>query len=232
MFLRRAQFQSKDPMIGKSLKALTPYGLIALRDRYRRRVEKKRADDPDFLFDGDDELFKRTLRQTHVYGEYGCGKSTSWVLRNCDIPVVSVDTSRTWVETVKAGNLSTSVNLDVQHIDLGDVGTWGRPVGYAKRKSFHLYTDSLWRRETRPDTVLIDGRFRVCCFFTVLKYAAEGTKIIFDDYTIRPYYHVVEDYVPRQEVCGRQALFLVPPPGDIDTERLEADIAAFRHVMD
>ena len=32
------------------------------------------------------------------------------------------------------------------------------------------------------DCVLVDGRFRVCCFLTSLKNAEQGTRIIFDDY--------------------------------------------------
>ena len=80
--------------------------------------------------------------------------------------------------------------------------------------------------------MLIDGRFRVCCFLTSLKFAKEGTKIIFDDYTTRRHYHIVEEHVSRAETCGRQCLFIVPPKSEIDFERLQKDIDAFRNVMD
>ena len=36
-----------------------------------------------------------------------------------------------------------------------------------------------------PDLILIDGRFRVCCFLSSLKYGNVGTKILFDDYLFK-----------------------------------------------
>jgi len=41
-----------------------------------------------------------------------------------------------------------------------------------------------------------------------LKFADAGTRILFDDYTNRPQYHIAENYVPRVRVCGRQCLFV------------------------
>ena len=83
-----------------------------------------------------------------------------------------------------------------------------------------------------PKLVLVDGRFRVCCFLTNLKFAEEGTKILFDDYTNRPHYHFVEKYVSRFKECGRQCMFVVPSKADIDMVELEKDIVSFRNVMD
>ena len=83
-----------------------------------------------------------------------------------------------------------------------------------------------------PKLVLVDGRFRVCCFLTSLKFAKEGTKIIFDDYIDRPYYHFVEKYLPREMECGRQCLFIVPSKSKIDMNELNKDIDSFRNVMD
>ena len=100
------------------------------------------------------------------------------------------------------------------------------------RRLFRAYTDYLWIHENKPDVVLIDGRFRVSAFLTCLKNADAGTSIIFDDYTIREYYQVVEEFAPRVETCGRQCLFVAPGAGDLDLERLDREIAAFRFVID
>lgn len=37
-----------------------------------------------------------------------------------------------------------------------------------------------------------------------------STVILFDDYRDRPWYHVVADFLPVKDRCGRQALFEVP----------------------
>tara|TARA_A100001011_G_C14274613_1_gene828583 strand:- start:422 stop:997 length:576 start_codon:yes stop_codon:yes gene_type:complete len=186
----------------------------------------------DILFDGDESLFKKSLFLSRIYGEYGCGSSTSWVLSNCYAIVYSVDTSVKWVKDISLKNIQYKSKLNLKHIDLGDVGKWGRPINYSKRHKFINYTNWIWEQRKKPDTVLIDGRFRVCCFLTSLMLADEGTKIIFDDYINRPSYHIIENYVKREETFGRQCLFLVPKKDKLDIEKLEIDIKNFRYVMD
>lgn len=205
-------------------------GLVA---RLVTRIKRKyKINKKDSLFKGDDELFKKILANARVYGEYGCGQSTNWVLSNTCAQVMSVDTSGEWVEQVLSNAPSKNEKLSVVHIDLGAVVQWGYPVDYQHGERFHEYTDWIWQQDQKPDTVLIDGRFRVCCFLTSLKYAEEGAFLIFDDYVDRPYYHVVEKYVSRASECGRQCLFVVPATDKIDYQALEQDIANFRYVMD
>ena len=190
-----------------------------------------RSSHPSVLFSRDDALFKRVLKNVKIYGEYGCGKSTAWVLRNTNAQVFSVDTSRYWINEVSKDNFKNNARLMIRHVDLGDVGDYGYPIDYSHGDFFNLYTDFLWHQDEKPSVVLIDGRFRVCCFLTSLKFADEGTHIIFDDYMNRPEYHIVEKYVERIEHCGRQCLFIVPSQTDIDLDMLEKDINNFRYVM-
>ena len=186
----------------------------------------------NLLFDGDDSLFKEIIRETNLYGEYGCGLSTDWVLRNSKIMVHSVDTSLEWIQITKNKNNKYLQRLNIKLIDLGEVGDWGRPINYNNSDIFYNYTDWIWKLPQTPDTVLIDGRFRVCCFLTSLKNAKQGTKIIFDDYCNRPYYHIVENYIQREDTYGRQCLFIVPSQKDINFSELDKDIKNFRFVMD
>ncbi|MEM6650026.1 MAG: hypothetical protein AAF603_07235, partial [Pseudomonadota bacterium] len=183
-------------------------------------------------FKGDDRLFKEVVRDNNVYGEYGCGDSTNWVLKNTSSNVIAVDTSKDWIHAVQHLNTINEDRLTIHHADLGEVGDWGRPVSYVRQKFFSEYTDYLWNQIEKPNIVLVDGRFRVCCFLTSLKFAQEGTQILFDDYTNRTHYHFVEKYVSRIEECGRQCLFLVPSKNDMDFQELEKDINLFRNVMD
>ena len=184
------------------------------------------------LFDGDDFLFKKSVEGIKIYGEYGCGLSSKWILKNTSCKVISVDSSKEWVKKIKRENKNYSSRLIINHIDLGKVGSWGRPISYEKSCNFSDYTDYIWRQPIKPKLVLIDGRFRVCCFLTSLKFADAGTKIIFDDYVDRPYYHFIEKYVSPINSCGRQSLFIVPSKSKIDIDSLNKDIDAFRYVMD
>ena len=214
-------------MFFKILKAcVPPIFIIAI-----RRLHSN-FDSLNELFDGDDLLFKNEVKKVDVYGEYGCGKSTKWVLNNTSADVLAVDTSSEWVGAVKNDNESNNYRLNIHHSNLGAVGGWGRPLSYEMIDSFSDYTDFLWKQNKTPKLVLVDGRFRVCCFLTSLKFAEEGTKILFDDYTIHPHYHFVEKYVSRFKECGRQCMFVVPSKADIDMAELEKDIVSFRNVMD
>ena len=184
------------------------------------------------LFDGDDFLFKKSLEGIKIYGEYGCGLSSKWMLKNTNCKVISVDSSKEWVEKTKTENKKYLSKLTINHIDLGKVRRWGFPLSYVKSNNFQDYTDYIWKQSESPTFVLVDGRFRVCCFLTSLKFAEAGTKIIFDDYVNSPHYHFIEKYVSRINECGRQCLFIVPAKNEIDMISLNKDIDAFRFVMD
>ena len=184
------------------------------------------------LFDGDDSLFKDVLKTSKIFGEYGCGSSTEWVLNNTKANIFSVDSSKQWIDEINLKNAAYKKRLKLKYIDLGEVENWGRPVGYEKSYNFINYFNWIWNQDILPDTVLIDGRFRVCCFLTSIKYANENTKIIFDDYNNRPYYHVVEKFVKKEQTCGRQALFIVKNKNDINIDLLNIEINNFHYVMD
>ena len=184
------------------------------------------------LFDGDDSLFKDVLKTSKNFGEYGCGSSTEWVLKNTNADIVSVDSSKEWIDKINSKNAAYNKRLKLQHIDIGEVENWGRPVGYEKSYNFINYFNWIWTQDILPDTVLIDGRFRVCCFLTSIKYANENTKIIFDDYNNRPYYHVVEKFIKKEQICGRQALFIVKNKNEINIDLLNIEINNFHYVMD
>ena len=43
------------------------------------------------LFDGDDYLFKKYIKNCDIYFEYGVGKSTNYVIKNTKAKIVAVD---------------------------------------------------------------------------------------------------------------------------------------------
>ena len=75
----------------------------------------------------------------------------------------------------------------------------------------------------------MDGRFRVACFLTSLLNADAGSIIIFDDYTLRPEYHIVEIFEKPIEINKRQAAFQVS--GNYDSKELQFYIDKFEFVF-
>ena len=57
-----------------------------------------------------------------------------------------------------------------------------------------------------------------------------NTKIIFDDYNNRPYYHIIEKFITKEQICGRQALFVVKNKNDINIDLLNIEINNFYYV--
>ena len=210
--------------VSSAIACLRDNGLpINLTDELKKRL------DEECLFDGDDHLFKKCIESSKIYGEYGSGKSTIWVGKNFPKSLrYSVDTSLQWVTRVNAQLGSDTV----KHIDVGDVGDWGRPKSYDLRQNFIRYAESLWVDGSGYDLILIDGRFRVLCFLTSLLKCADGTTILFDDYRNRQHYHVVEEFLKPVDFCGRQALFKVENKSNLDLRSLELERQRFSYVMD
>lgn len=209
------------------IKPLTPPLLL---EGLKKLREPKRKEPPkDALFAGEDELFVRVMSTAKSYAEYGCGASTIWVARNTNAQIYGVDSSREWIDFVRQNIGNREAVL--RWVDCGTLGKWGTPLTYEKRHNFSVYFNCVWLDRVNPDTILIDGRFRVSCFLSALKHAAEGTRIIFDDYVNRPHYHIIEEVVPRTETYGRQCLFTVPSKNTLDSALLEKLIDKFEYVM-
>lgn len=198
-------FEEVSAEISAAISTLNSHGIkLSLPDDLMSRL------DWCTLFDGDDLLFKHHLEYANVYFEYGCGKSTEFVLKCSNAQVFAVDTSAEWVNRLQSSCQKPFGNrIKLQWVDVGPVGNWGTPTSYGNRANFSEYRDWLWNLRIKPDLVLIDGRFRVSCFLASLKFADIGTKIIFDDYYNRPHYHVAQEFCDVVDRCGRQALFIV-----------------------
>jgi hypothetical protein len=158
------------------------------------------------------QFFKNSLAQSQCYLEYGCGGSTVYACNEAKVRnVISVDTSWGWVAQIREEANSVDANLYLEHIDVGEVGDWGRPKGTDRYRDFWKYTVAPWKKAAElklvPDTVLIDGRFRVACFLYSLLAARQGTTLIFDDYFDRPNYFVVEKYCRLEQRVGRVGIF-------------------------
>ena len=198
-------FKRKEEEISKAIATLRRYELnIKLPSSITKQIEAST------LFDGNDGLFKELIEDVEIYFEYGCGKSTEYVYRITSAKIFAVDTSLQWIKKMESLKSEGSPDrLNLNWVDVGHVQDWGYPTSFKMRHNFKKYAELFWLNKLAPGLVLIDGRFRISCFLTSIKYAPVGTKILFDDYTERSLYHVAEEFCDKLDTCGRQALFQV-----------------------
>ena len=214
----------------RAARLIVPPVLIVWRDKViAERVRRQELADEQSPFAGQGPLWTLLIGHTTEYAEWGMGKSTTHAVAAGCKRVVSVETSRQWLKTVEA-SIGRTDRFHPIHVDLGPVGAWGRPSSYRERANFDAYFDAPFRVGSKPELLLIDGRFRVACWAQAMISAEPQTLIIFDDYVGRGHYQVVEEISQPIAVAGRQAVFVRPPRPDVSAlERLRDE---FRHVMD
>ena len=164
--------------------------------------------------DGGFSFFSTAISNSKCFLEYGAGGSTAYAANVGKVTaIISIDTSKVWVDKVKQSLSNSETRLFINHCDLGEVGGWGTPINREKSAEFWRYTVTPWRvayeSKLVPDLVLIDGRFRVSAFLYSLLSARVGTLIMFDDYLDREHYFVVENFCKLKEKHGRMGVFSV-----------------------
>jgi hypothetical protein len=211
----------------KLIKLITPPIIPILIRKVNSYFKRKKL----VLFDGfDSKLFKEYTLNAKIYGEYGVGQSTRWVIENTEAKIISVESNKDYLDWLSSKLSDKKRSLFIW----ADIGTifdgFGRPANYDKRDNFKFYFNAIWQQNLKPDVVLIDGRFRVACFFSSILNADPGTVIIFDDYTYRPYYHIVEEVIKPFELNDRQAFFKVP--NSFDKNLTMEYLNDFKYVVD
>lgn len=147
--------------------------------------------------------------------EYGSGGSTWLAASMRGKQVISVESDLAWASDLQAKIDAAGLPSPtrVVHVDIGATTDWGKPTEVERYADFPAYPLSVWNDEVgiSPDTILIDGRFRVACFLATLLHTQRAATVLFDDYYDRPKYHVVERYARPVRRIGRMAEFHVIP---------------------
>ena len=178
-------------------------------------------------------IFEDYVSKAKGYLEYGSGGSTLSAQSLGAKHIISVDSSKEWHQAIKK-DLNGCSNIDLIYCDIGAVGHWGKPINNNGIKNYHAYIVFPWQvaqeKNIDIDLILIDGRFRVACFLYSLICAQPGTTILFDDYTFRPRYHVVEEFCTKLKNHGRMAEFRVEK--NFDLPALVAKICEYSVIVD
>ncbi|RDC71703.1 hypothetical protein DLJ49_13765 [Rhodovulum sp. 12E13] len=177
------------------------------------------------------ERVRAEYARASVVLEYGSGGSTALAAETPGLTCFSVENDLAWARAMAAWLAAHHPAADVRlhRAWIGPTKTWGRPRWPRLPLLYPLfrrYPAAVWaRRDFRaPDLILVDGRFRVACFLTALMHVRRPTRLLWDDYTRRPDYHVVERYCAPVSVVGRMAVFDITPTGfsPAELERLRA----------
>lgn len=168
---------------------------------------------PQLTFPSDEaDCLLAYYRSAQAILEYGGGGSTVMAAENAPGTTITVESDLQWAEMLRRylEQRSLAQKVHVYHVDIGPTRGWGFPTSFGfNRIRFPGYVTSVrWQTFfSKPDVVLIDGRFRVACLLSVALHTERQTTVLFDDYTNRPQYHVVERYLRPKETVGRMALF-------------------------
>lgn len=150
-------------------------------------------------------FFKKKLKNSKHYFEYGAGSSTLYADMN-EKKFTSIELDKSFFfminERLKKKN--------VFFINLGPVGEFSYPLFKNKKKilSYIKSIDPYFNKKIYPDFILIDGRFRVACCLNLLlimnKKKIKST-ILIDDYKKRDHYKILKNFFYIKEV-GRMAI--------------------------
>lgn len=176
------------------------------------------------------ECLTQAYRKARVILEYGSGASTRTASAMSGKFVISVESDRQWARNLRAdlSAVQTPSQVIVYHADIGPTGPWGRVMDDRNWRSFHKYPNAVWSEPffRHPDVILIDGRFRTACLMSAMLHAKKPVTVLFDDYTKRPRYKLVEDFIQPVEIVGRMARFEILP-GQLKPENVGFAIEQF-----
>ena len=153
------------------------------------------------------------LRKSEHYLELGSGGSTYEAARTVTQTVTSFDSSQEWLAKVAiacAGD-ECKVKPRLQYVDIGPVGDWGVPIDQSTRGRWPEYYESIWTDDANfeCDLFLVDGRFRVASFLTILLGCRPDAVILVHDFASRHHYHVLREAAREIAFAGDLSAFVL-----------------------
>lgn len=160
-------------------------------------------------------LVREVYARSSAILEYGSGGSTVVAAEAGVADVLSVESDAAWAAMMERyfAACPPKGRVRIHHADIGPTKAWGRPQNERSFRNWPGYALSVWERPdfTAPEVVLIDGRFRLACFLTVLVLTKRDVTVLWDDYSNRPGYHAAERLLRPVSLTGRMARFEVTP---------------------
>ena len=179
--------------------------LTRFKSKFFKKKILKITNNVNFGSKKSNNFFKKKLKNSKHYFEYGAGSSTLYAdINKKKFTSIELDKSFFFIikERLKKKNIF--------FINVGPVGEFSYPLFQNKKKilSYIKSIDPYFNKKNYPDFILIDGRFRVACCLNLLlimnKKKIKST-ILIDDYKKRDYYKILRNFFYIKEV-GRMAI--------------------------
>jgi hypothetical protein len=157
-------------------------------------------------------VFETFLSSSKIYLEFGCGTSTRMACSHVKDKIFSVDNNPLWVKKIRSSaelkeDIASS-KLQLIYINTGPVGPWGFPETDSSHAMWPEYYLKPWTIiESRPDTVFVDGRFRLACALASLLSQPSPFDLLIHDYKPNRQYNRIEAILGSPTLVGRLAHF-------------------------
>jgi hypothetical protein len=100
---------------------------------------------------------------------------------------------------------------------MGVTAQWGWPLVFKRKKGARYVTAPFKFLENQfPELIMVDGRYRVACVLEAARQAhmrGAQAELLLDDYTDRPFYHVLERHLGAPARVGRAVIFDIGDTG-------------------
>jgi len=162
-------------------------------------------------------LLREAYAKADVILEYGSGGSTVMASEMPGKTVFSVESDRNWAQMMRdwlsANPPAEGTRVEMLWSNIGETKEWGYPVDDSQWRRFALYPLEVWQlpQFRQPDVVLVDGRFRHGCALATAFLTQKPVDLFVDDYSVRPRYRKMEEYLGTPTMTGRIAQFRVNP---------------------
>ena len=172
------------------------------------------------LAKNDKEMFYGYLKNTEVYFEYGSGGSTyqASIVNNIK-KIYSVESDILWQKKLKQIITNPNISYIYNEMDTKP-NTWGNPGENATNIQKINYSNHLRKlskeEQDSIDLVFIDGRFRVACCLKCYDIIKDTCLIAFDDFLLRPYYHIVLEYFDVIEKTTDDRMVILKKKKNVD----------------
>jgi hypothetical protein len=90
-------------------------------------------------------LFLSFVRNSRSYVEFGTGGSTVVASSHVQSSILSVDSSREWLDQVRTACASSQTKPELIFVDIGPTGEWGYPTDASMKSHWPDYHSAIWK---------------------------------------------------------------------------------------
>ena len=144
------------------------------------------------------------MKPDNIYFEFGSGGSTN-IASYYKVKTYSVESDINWHNYLKKNNIKANyISVDLK------AKSYGCPGKQTNINDWKRYIKA-YKSEYMANIILIDGRFRVACALDIFSKIKKDTIVLIHDYSIRKYYHIIENYYTKIEEWDSLAAFIKKP---------------------